>query len=365
MKDKGHSSAFLSALQQREQAVMDYLLGGDSASWFQNTDLREGVYAYLQRPAKRLRPAVLLLACGAVGGDEAVALPAAAGVELFHTWTLVHDDVIDNDEFRRGGPTIHRLFSDRLPRSTDEESAWADEYGRDLAILVGDSQHAWSVWLFLETAVRTPDLSPVVIKLAQHIEAVTINQLIEGEILDVQFTRQAIPELSREAITKMLYLKTGTLYEYAAMAGAAIGLREVNWEHPWIAALGKFARLCGTAFQLQDDILGIVGDQERLGKPVGSDICEGKRTTVTYYAFRNATDAQRHRLDAILGRRDAPDDDVQEARKLLVDLGGVRRTQDLAREMTEEALPALSALPDSPSKSLMLDWARFLIERKF
>lgn len=344
---------------------MEYLGRPDFSRWFRDADLRDGVFAYIMRPAKRLRPAVLLIACGAVGGDEALALPAAASVELFHTWTLVHDDLIDNDALRRGGPTIHDWFTRRARDDGGWSQRSAEEYGRDMAVLVGDSQHAWSVWLLLETAARSPALSPTVIRLAQHLECEIINRLIEGEILDVRFSQEAVSDLPREKIVEMLYWKTGVLYEYAALAGGAIGLRETDWRHPLLVSLTRFARGCGTAFQLQDDILGIVGDRETLGKPVGSDIREGKRTTVTYYAYQAASPAERKRLDEILGNRGASDEDVAEAKRLLIELGGILKTQALARELTEIALPHLRNLPDSPHKTLLSEWARFLIERRF
>ena len=364
MKSRRNAVDFMHAVSAREQQVRAYLLDPRFRQWFRSEHLAEGVVAYLTRPAKRLRPVVLMLSCGAVGGNECQALPAAAGVELFHTWTLVHDDVIDNDELRRNGPTIHRMFAERLAQR-GAHSSWAADYGRDVAILVGDSQHAWSLWALLETASRAPEMTAPTLKLAQHLESVVINRLIEGEILDVEFTREGVEELSRETIIDMLYLKTGALYEYAALAGASLGLRETDWSHPWIMALSDFARQCGTAFQLQDDILGVVGDQAQLGKPVGSDIREGKRTTITYYAFQAASPEQRRRLESWLGNKQASEQDMLAARDLLVELGGVRETAAIARELTEQAIPKLDVLPDSEYKDLLREWAHFLVERAF
>ncbi len=365
MSQKVMETSFLEAVREREAQVTTYLRDPRFRGWFGHPDLSTGVYSYLERPSKRLRPVVLLLACGAVGADEAIALPAAAGVELFHTWTLVHDDLIDNDSQRRGGPTVHEYFAEQAARHDGRDPGWAAKFGRDMSILAGDSQHAWSIWSFLETGVLRPDLAPVALAVVQHLESVVINRLIEGQILDVQFTQRDLKALDRGDILEMLYLKTGALYEFAAVAGASIGLGRLDWDHPWIAAMGHFAKRCGTAFQLQDDILGIVGSGDRLGKPIGSDIREGKRTTIAYYAYQDADAAQRRRLDSLLGKRDADQEEFAEAVDLLVALGGIQRTADLARHMTQEALSYLGELPDSPCRRSLFDWAEFLVQREF
>ena len=175
---------------------------------------------------------MLLWSCGAVGGDESIALPAAAGVEMFHTWTLVHDDLIDNDDLRRGGPTVHKLGEafarDKLGYSEEKSR----EYGRDLAVLTGDSQHGWTISLFCECANAPGVDARVVIDIIYHLESYVVNTLIEGETLDVQYARTPIEQLTRDDIVHMLWMKTGVLYEFAARAGAMLGLNTSDAEHP-------------------------------------------------------------------------------------------------------------------------------------
>jgi geranylgeranyl diphosphate synthase type I len=213
--------------------------------------------------------------------------------------------------------------------------------------------------------MESPELAPTVLKLGQFLESSLLNMLIRGEILDVQFTGCPVLNLARTQILDMLYLKTGALYEYAALAGAAIGLGSTDWEHPWIRGLAQFASRCGTAFQLQDDILGLTGTDEIIGKPVGSDVREGKRTTITYCAYHRANASQRRRLDRILGNRAATPAEVAEAVDLLRDLGGIQETAELARQLTEQAIPLLDAIPESDARELLAEWAQFLIERRF
>jgi geranylgeranyl diphosphate synthase type I len=132
-----------------------------------------------------------------------------------------------------------------------------------------------------------------------------------------------------------------------------------------VAALSRFASSCGTAFQLQDDILGLMGKEEKLGKPVGSDVREGKKTTNVYFALRSASESERDFLLSALGRDSATPDDVQKATQLIVDLGAVQATADLALEHVNKALPELEALPDSDYKELLASWAHFMINRSF
>lgn len=355
---------FLGELRRREERVVAYYSDPRFRDRFRPEHLQRAVRAYVERPGKRLRPAVLLFACGAVGGDEQVALPAAAGIELFHTWTLVHDDVIDNDAKRRGGPTVHELGRQLAGEELGYDSDRGVRYGRDLAILAGDVQQGWSVCLFAELADRGVP-ADVVLSLIARMESHVLNELIRGELLDVQFAGLPLDRLDRDAILEMLWLKTGVLYEFAATAGAMIGLGTGNVDDPQVRAIGEFASHCGTAFQLQDDILGLLGDAETLGKPVGSDVREGKGTLIVYHAFTQADAQQRAFLSEVLGDRHASDDAVAKATTLLRDLGGVAYTDDLARQHIAQAVPCLEAIHPSTCKELLLAWAQFMIERQF
>ncbi len=147
-------AALSDALREREQRVNEYFRQERFREWFKPRDLQDAVFAYVSRSGKRLRPAVLMWACGAVGGDETTALPAACGVEMFHTWTLVHDDLIDQDDLRRGGPTVHKL-GELAALKLGYAGSKSVEYGRDLAVLTGDSQHGWTISLFCECAMNS------------------------------------------------------------------------------------------------------------------------------------------------------------------------------------------------------------------
>ena len=144
-----------------------------------------------------------------------------------------------------------------------------------------------------------------------------------------------------------------------------LGLNTSDAGHPHVKALSTFASKCGTAFQLQDDILGLTGKEEQLGKPIGSDIREGKKTTIVYFALRSASEEERAFLLGTLGDPDADDADVEEAMSLMRSLGAVDRTADLALEHVNAALPELDALPESAYKQLLAQWAHYMVARTF
>lgn len=357
-------------LRESEQRLLGLIRASNVSKYFNPEDISESVFSYVSRPAKRLRPSVLSMAAGALGGAdrERCALPAAAGVELFHTWTLVHDDLVDNDSLRRGGPTVHTAMS-RIAESRDGlPAARAAEYGRDIAILAGDVQHGWAIGFFVACGLQPEVDKTMVLKLIQHLESYVLGNLICGEVLDVRYGMrdvEALTQLDEGKIVEMLWLKTGALYEFSGMAGALIGKNTPDFDDDQVQAITQFTSKCGTAFQLQDDILGILGDEAALGKPIGSDIREGKKTVIVYEALRNANPSERAAILSTLGNRAAAPREIQTVTQLFCDLNGIRRTQELAKRFIEEALPHLAIIPESRYKNLLLQWARYMLERQF
>jgi geranylgeranyl diphosphate synthase type I len=356
---------FFAELDRREKWVTSYLNSEEFKKWFHPEHLREAVYSYVNRAGKRLRPAVLLLSCGAVGGDEKQAIPAAAAVEMFHTWTLVHDDLIDNDEKRRGGYTVHAQSSQIARDKLNYTKEQSRDYGRDIAVLTGDVQQGWAVSLLCDCSLKGEVNPEVTLTLIRILESYVINTLVAGETLDIQFAKRRIESFTPEEILDMLWRKTGALYEYSAKAGAMIGLNTTNVDEKKVVALSNFTSKCGTAFQLQDDILGIVGDERQLGKPVGSDIREGKRTTIIYYAFKNASPQQKKKMESTLGNHQATPQDIAEVTGLLTELEGISETKKMAEKIISQARRELEVLPDSSYKQLLLSWADFMVSREF
>jgi len=356
---------FENELSRREKRVQKYLMSSSYQNRFLPKHIHDAVYSYIRLGGKRLRPAILLFSCGAVGGDEEKALPAAAAVEVFHTWTLVHDDIIDNDKKRRGGATVHEEFRKKAITEFNYNEDYAKHYGMSLAMLAGDVQQGWAASLLSELYSKYNVDPGVVLYLINDIETSVLNTLVEGETLDIQYSKSSIESLDENLITKMLWKKTGVLYEFSGKAGAMIGLNTNNPNNTLVNAISRFTSRCGTAFQLQDDILGIVGDEEKLGKPVGSDIKEGKRTTIVYYAFKNADKKQKERLECILGNNNATEEEIEEAVDLLRELGGIEHTRALASSYIKDASIYLKDIPESGYKNLLSIWADYMIKREF
>lgn len=354
---------FLEALAARAERVGQWLLTEDDVPVTLGR-LRQTARAYVERPGKRLRPAILLFACAAVGGDEEQALPAAAAVELFHNWSLVHDDIIDQDDFRRGQPTAHRLAATLAGQELGLAPAAAGHYGQSAAILAGDLLLARAIRLLLRC--RDRNVPPeVVLDLAARMAGHLAPELIDGEMIDVECSHRPLGQVGENDILPMLERKTGALLGYAAAAGACIGRGRTYDQCPEARSLDAFARACGVAFQLQDDILGLVGDERRLGKPVGSDLREGKATVPLLHALRHAAPGQRERLGQIVGNPRAVPGELAFATALVRELGGIDHARNLARTYLDTARKHLDSLPGTPARAWIEAWADFLSDRSF
>jgi geranylgeranyl diphosphate synthase type I len=325
-------------------------------------DLKAAAFAYLERGGKRGRPLLCHLACGAAGGEGARLGSAPVAIEVFHAWTLIHDDLIDNDDRRRGGPTVHAEYRDRMRR--DGASApRAEDYGRAVAVLAGDYLHGLAVRLVLRPAAEGRVPIEVVGSAARWMETDLVRDLVEGEMWDVAFTHRPIGAVAHEEILEMYRRKTASLIGYAARVGAMVGLATPEGDSGPPAELAAFGELCGIAFQLQDDVLGIVGDEQRLGKPVGSDIREGKRTTILLEAYREADPDERALLDRVAGDRRARPEDVSRVRSILERRGGLEHARRQADEYVRRALERLDAIPPSPFRDLLAEWAGRAVRR--
>jgi geranylgeranyl diphosphate synthase type I len=365
---------FASALSARRELVYSYLDIWRGIPNFRPEHMQEAILSYVRQRGKALRPTLLLLACGAVGGEEDRAVPAAAAVEVFQIWTLVHDDVIDRDLTRRGNPTVHAAFSELARTEMNLPPGEAAHYGTSVAILAGDLQQSWSYALLCDLITR--GVPPVVVTdLISRMATSLTPRLMEGEMLDVQYSlrtrdiringdSQAMDQIpTGEAVLDMLGKKTGTLLEYAAWAGARIGSVTGSADPILADKLESFARLCGRAFQLHDDILGLTADERVLGKPVGSDLREGKLTYIVSLALETASSAQQERLSIALGNQSATASQIESAVAVLRETGAMQQTATLAQTYIDEALQQLESLPASEHRDLLRAWATFLLSR--
>ena len=214
---------------------------------------------------KRIRPTLLMLSCEAFGGNAQDALPAAAAVEMFHNFTLLHDDIMDNASVRRGKPSV------------------AAEWGNNVAILSGDAMMIYSYRLLSQVPAH---LLPRVMEIFTTIAL----QVCEGQQYDMDFeTRQKVSVVE---YMNMIELKTSVLLAGAASIGAVLG----GASDADSRKIYRYALELGLAFQLQDDLLDSYGREEELGKKIGGDILEGKKTCLMLNAMSRSTEADREIL---------------------------------------------------------------------
>lgn len=345
-------------------ADIDRLLADDEFPATVRPDyLRDAVRDYPVRGGKRLRPAMLIWSCGLLGGSESAALYPAAAVEVFHNWTLVHDDIIDQDDTRRGAPTSHVKLAAELGGKFSLGAGNAERTGRDFAILAGDLQQGWANDLLLRSAEHgvPPE---VTVALGRRFQKLANSDLISGEALDVEFSLRKLTGLESQEVRTMLGLKTGALLQFCTEAGAMIALNTADAEHPDVRKLSEFALAAGIAFQLRDDYLGIFGVYDSLGKALGNDLREGKATVMLLDTLRLASAADREKLLGYIGRETYSDADLDDVRRIMRDSGAAASNEAEAARLAEQARNILRSFPDNPYRQHLLDLVNFLIDRE-
>jgi geranylgeranyl diphosphate synthase type I len=326
--------------------------------------LKESVKDYPSRGGKRLRPAILLWSCGLLGGKPASAKFAAAAVEIYHNWTLVHDDIIDNDEMRRGSPSSHFMTAKIAEKKFNMKPEEALTYGKNFATLAGDIQQGWAANTLLKSvnAGVSPELT---IHLSRRLHELVNRDLISGEALDVEMPFLKMEKLSPAIIETMLNLKTGALLRYCAETGALIGLKAAKFANDTrVKKLGEFASLLGIAFQLKDDWLGIFGNEEKLGKPIGSDLSEAKPTLLLYNTWRKLSLQERRKLMNLLGQKSYSGKELDSIRKLMRETGAEKEVIQRAEYLANSAEDILASFPDNKYRKLLLAFSRYLIARE-
>lgn len=357
------NTSLLDALAHVAAEIMRILSGDAFPGAIRPDCLAAAVRACPVRGGKRLRPALLLWSCGALGGREEAALHAAAAAEVYHSWTLVHDDIIDEDELRRGLPTVHAdLAAGARAAYRGRSAACCAKFGRDLAILAGDLQQAWAIDLLLRSAgPACPDA--LVLELARRLQITVARSLISGEALDVELSMRPWDQVAKPEVRRVIAGKTVCLLQYCVQAGGAIALRDAALSHPELRALGVYAEGLGFAFQLRDDYLGIFGDAATFGKPLGSDFQEGKPTLLALEAMDVLPASGRKELQKLTGLAAYPPETLDRIRALLTESGAVVRVLAEIEQHTARALDSLNALPENPYRRLLRDLAEYLLQR--
>jgi geranylgeranyl diphosphate synthase type I len=292
----------------------------------------DAIEAFVIGGGKRLRPAFAYWGYRGAGGrdsDEVVA--AVAALELVQASALMHDDVMDASDTRRGEPAVHRRFA-----TLHSRHGWDGDgelFGAGAAILLGDLCLAWS-----DELLRTSGLAVDALLRARPVFDLMRTEVIAGQYLDVHAQATADSSLERASTVARFksakYTVERPLLLGAAIADASPELRDVY---------SAYGLPLGEAFQLRDDILGVFGDPARTGKPAGDDLREGKRTYLVASAFAAADDAVREQLQRSLGNPELDEAGVDELRQIIVRTGALDQTEKRIAELTAVALAALRA----------------------
>ncbi len=295
-------------------------------------NLYSPAYYIIESGGKRLRPLLVLLSAKAVGGKYADAYYSGAAVELLHNFTLVHDDIMDNAEKRRGRLTLHI------------------KYDNHTAILAGDSLLA----VAYENLLKDCNGNSKVI-LADFTRGLV--EVCEGQSLDKEYESRASVRLNE--YLKMIQKKTAAMLEMCCSIGARLGRGSAEE----IKALSSFGRNIGIAFQVQDDLLDITADETEFGKTIGGDLVEGKKTFLLVKALEKAAGKNRSELRNLVRSRGINRNQVKKYKQIYENLGVINDAQKTIKKYTSQALRSLKVLKNSEDREIFMWLADSLIKR--
>lgn len=315
------------ALVKEDTHVLDQVIYRQLAS---DVVLIKQLGAYIiNSGGKRLRPLIVLLAARACYYSGTQHIDAAAIIEFIHTATLLHDDVVDESDLRRGHETANAIW------------------GNQASVLVGDFLYSRSFQMMVE--IRSMRVMAIL--------ADTTNKIAEGEVMQLLNCRDA--NTTEERYTEVIHRKTAKLFEAAARLGAVLAERS-EAEEVGLACYGKYL---GTAFQLVDDVLDYSASDAELGKHIGDDLAEGKPTLPLIYAMRHGTPEEAAIIRRAIEEGDRAD--ISVVIKIIESTGAIAYTSRLAKQQADLAIEAIGVLPESPYKEALISLAEFSVSRSY
>lgn len=294
----------------------------------------------LSLAGKRVRPYLTLIGCGMCAGDLKEALPAAISIELLHNFTLLHDDIMDRAETRRGEPSVFK------------------KWDSNTAILSGDAMYA-KAFKQLQHYGAKDEYSKNQYKTILDIFLNSAERVCEGQAFDLMFENK--PNVSIEEYIKMIEGKTAALISGAIAMGGAVAGASSDILHE-LQFVGKKA---GIAFQIQDDLLDVIADPNKFGKKKGGDIIEGKKTYLTLLALDRCDTKQQKVLQSIIGDADADIEQINRVIGIYKDLNIIQDTKEAVQYHYQEALDHLEAFEDSVYKKEIISFFNRLISREY
>ena len=284
---------------------------------------------------KRLRPYLVLKSCQMLGGKQSDAISAASAVEMIHNFTLVHDDIMDNDEMRHGVTTTHKKFD--IP----------------LAILAGDVLYSKA---YNTISSKSKLSSNYTTQLVSKLSKACI-EICEGQVNDIKFAENKRIPTEKEYI-KMIEKKTAVLFEVSCAMGAICAKRKQRD----VKNLSAFGKNLGIAFQITDDLIGIIGDSKITKKPVGNDIREGKKSLPIILAIKKARGQNRTKIMRVFGNSGASKQQINLAVNVIRSLGVEKEVRDVALKYAQRAEKSISSYTGS-AKNEMTGLLNFVTKR--
>ena len=289
----------------------------------------------LNMGGKRLRPVMLLLACDLFSGDILSALPAAIAVEVFHNFTLLHDDIMDHAEIRRNMPAVHK------------------KYSKNVAILSGDAMSI-KAYQYLLT-VDHPNIQEIT-----RLFSKTAIEVCEGQQYDMDFENRL--DVNIDEYLEMIRLKTAVLIAGSFKMGALLG----NASQEDAERLYQFGINLGLAFQLQDDLLDVFADQDKFGKKIGGDIIANKKTFLLLQALASANREQKAELQDWIDRKEfVPEEKINAVKNIYIDLKLQHISQQKSNELYQKAMEEIDAINvHSDRKQAIIKLAQMIMKRE-
>lgn len=327
---------FKTALKERARIVEEALPGFIGLKKGDPPRLYQAMAHIPLAGGKRLRPVMTLLTNELVGGDPQQALPYGCALEMVHNFTLIHDDIMDDDDLRHGADACHIT------------------YDMNTAINAGDALFAQAFKVAAETPCEPDRVAHLVRKLAQIVVIIA-----EGQQMDMDFETQEVVKAAD--YLEMVRRKTAVIFGLAAYSGALIG----GATEEQAQSLYEMAEGVGLGFQIWDDVIDATVDSDKLGKPTGSDIRQGKRTLLVLTALERATPEQAARLTEILDRTDNTEAEVAEAVQIMRDSGAIDLCTQQALDHAARAREVLASFPAGPARDVMAGLVDYLVERSY
>ena len=327
-------------MEMAKQVLHDYFPDKEPRRY-----LYDLIPSYPNRTGKGLRPGLCIATCKAFGGSTRSVLRSAAAIELFHNAFLVHDDIEDGSEFRRGQPTMHQ------------------EQGIGIAINVGDAMNVLSIRTLMDNLDGLgPTLTWLVFAEIEHM----VRESVEGQAMELGWVKDNNCELTEADYLRMILKKTCW---YTCIHPCRIGALIGSGGSVDLDAFNKFAYYMGAAFQIQDDALNLEGEHERYGKEIGGDIFEGKRTLMLIHLLNRCSPTEHERVKDFLAtpREQRSLKEVRSVYDLMIKYDSIKSARSTAHHLAGAALrefhKAYGTLPDSKDKRLIENIILYMIER--